>query len=70
LADGILESSELIVENGLSLGCPKTKKKGGVGSNGSGDGTNNSVGCAILDHSVETGRVPSTSGVKTLLGAE
>lgn len=71
LADGGLESGKLVVESLLVLGSPETEKKSGVGLDGSGNGGDDSVSSAVLDHGVETSRGVVGDGLGRLeLGGE
>lgn len=68
LADGLLESGNLVVDGLGAAGDPQTQKEGGLGVNGGGDGLDDIVGRVPLDHGVQAGAVPA-AGAGQVLGA-
>ena len=69
-SNGSLESSDLVVEVGLTGGGPHAEEETGLGVDSSLNGFNDVRLGAVLDHGVQTGAGPSIGARKLLGGVE
>jgi hypothetical protein len=65
--DGRLEGSDLVAH--VTTGSPETKEKSGLLLDGSRDGRDGAVGCATLNHGVQTGTSEGIVGSDEVLSS-
>lgn len=69
LGDGVLQSSELILESFGCAGGPEAEEKRRLRLDGGRDGRDGRVGCSTLNHSEQPHACEATVGVGKLLGS-